>query len=87
MAGVRLLCLLVAAAVAAVWVRAAVHGFRGVICLSLGRCTSSSPAALGSRIAWVAPAIVVVLVGGWALLVAAARRQQRSRSRAVASGR
>jgi hypothetical protein len=87
MAPVRLSCLLVAAAVAAAWVHAAVHGFRGVICLGLGRCTSSSPAVLGSRLAWVGPALVVALVGGWALLVGAARRSHRSQSSSIASGR
>jgi hypothetical protein len=87
MAVVRLSYLLVAAAVAAVWVRAAVHGFGGVICLSLGRCTSSTPAVPGSRLAWAAPALVVALVGGWALLKGAARRSHGGRSGSVTSGR
>ena len=84
---VRLSCWLVAAAVAAVWVRAAVHGFRGVICLGLGRCTSSTPVFLASRLAWVAPALAVALVSGWALLVRAARRSHRNRGGTVTSGR
>jgi hypothetical protein len=77
---IRVVLWLGAVGVASFWLEAAVHRFRGFVCLApiRRRCPAAAPWFPGSTIRWLAPVIVFVLLGGWALLSVLDRRSESS---------
>ena len=70
MGAVRFSQWMLAVATAVVWAEAAAHQFHGAITLTLG---DAHDGVRGSTIAWAAPLVVLVLILGWAALLAACR--------------
>ncbi len=71
---VRRLLYLVGIALLVVWSEAAVHGFRGGICLTMARrCPSGAPALSCPLVAWLVPLGLVLLAAGWVSLTVLGR--------------